>query len=226
MTHSVTEAKGSDVLRAALPEDRDTVLLWRNHPEVRRASLTTHVISAEEHAAWWRSALQDPTRHVLVYEYAGRPAGVVTFADHDPVRRSATWGFYLDVAGLRERGEFLPAWLELEREAVDHAFDTLGLDRLGGETLARNAPVLALHRRFGFRETRRYARPVDGAPTEVVWTELCAADRRGGAERAAGQRRGAGQVADRGGVGEPAGQRGAPVAVGRTEAAPGGDGVR
>ena len=58
--------------------------------------------------------------------------------------------------------------MRLEQEAVEYAFGTLGLDRLGGETLADNKQVLALHRRFGFRETRRYERLVDGVPKTVV----------------------------------------------------------
>ncbi len=156
------------MLRAAADDDRDAVLAWRNHPEVRRVSFTTHEIGAAEHAAWWAGGGRDK---ILIFEYAGRPAGVVT------IEPDGTWGFYLDVAGLTARGELLPAWLELEKAAVAYAFDTLGLQRLGGETLAANAQVLALHRRFGFRETRRYQRPVDGVPQEVVWTELRAADR-------------------------------------------------
>jgi UDP-4-amino-4,6-dideoxy-N-acetyl-beta-L-altrosamine N-acetyltransferase len=174
------------VLRTAGDDDRDKVLAWRNHPEVRRASLTTHMIGADEHRSWWRAVQQDPTRSVLIYERAGRPAGVVTITDHDPVARSASWGYYLDLAGLRERGDLLPAWLEVERDVVRYAFDELKLDRLGGETLAWNTQVLALHRRFGFRVTRRYTRPVDGVPQEVVWTELRSTDRRAGATAAAG----------------------------------------
>ncbi|WP_423203122.1 GNAT family N-acetyltransferase [Krasilnikovia cinnamomea] len=156
------------VLRAAVDADRDTVLSWRNHPEVRRVSLTTHVITASEHAAWWRAATADPDRRVLVFSGDdGVPAGVVIF---DLRETPATWSFYLDVAGLGG-GALLPAWLRLEDEAVRYAFGELGLDRLGGETLAWNTPVLALHRRFGFREIRRYERQVDGTAQTVVWTE-------------------------------------------------------
>ena len=154
------------MLRPAVDADRDTVLAWRNHPDVRRVSLTTHVIAPEEHAAWWRAATADPARRLLVFEHDGRPAGVVVFdLGHSP----AVWSFYLDVAGLGSA--LLPAWLRLERAAVQHAFGELGLDRLGGETLATNTQVLALHRRFGFRETRRYERLIDGTPQTVVWTE-------------------------------------------------------
>lgn len=159
------------MLRAALDDDRDTVLRWRNHPDVRRVSLTTHLIGADEHRAWWASATTDPARRVLVFEHDGVPAGVVMFADIDATDSSATWGFYLDVAGLTAAGTLLPAWLRLEREALAYAFGELGLERLGGETLASNTQVLALHRRFGFRETRRYRRPVDGIAQDVIWTE-------------------------------------------------------
>jgi hypothetical protein len=124
------------VLRTAADADRDPVLVWRNHPEVRRASLTAREIGASEHAAWWAAGGRDK---ILIFEYAGRPAGVVT------IEPDGTWGFYLDVGGLTERGELVPAWLELERAAIGYAFDTLRLDRLGGVTLAWNTPVLALH---------------------------------------------------------------------------------
>ena len=154
------------MLRAANDADRDVVLAWRNHPDVRRVSLDTHVIAPEEHAAWWAAATTDPARRVLVFEDGGTPAGVVIF---DLRYSPAVWSFYLDVAGLG--GGLLPAWLRLEREAVEHAFSELGVDRLGGETLASNAQVLALHRRFGFRETRRYERLIGGTPQTVVWTE-------------------------------------------------------
>jgi RimJ/RimL family protein N-acetyltransferase len=146
------------VLRPALESERDTVLTWRNHPAVRAVSMTTHEIQPAEHAAWW--ARNWP--HVLIYEDDGRPAGVVIF-------NGETWSFYLDVDGLGRR--LLPAWMRLEKEAIEYAFDRLGLDRLGGETLEENTQVLALHRRFGFREVRRYQRSVDGVEKTVVVTE-------------------------------------------------------
>jgi RimJ/RimL family protein N-acetyltransferase len=147
------------VLRPASYADRDLILPWRNHPSVRAVSLTTHEINPEEHARWWEKRWGD----VLIYEDdRGVPAGVVIFD-------GATWSFYLDTVGLGDR--LLPAWMRLEKEAVEYAFGTLGLETLGGETLADNKQVLALHRRFGFKETRRYERLVDGEMKTVVWTE-------------------------------------------------------
>jgi hypothetical protein len=122
-------------------------------------SLTTHEIQPEEHARWWEKRWQN----VLIYEDdRGEPAGVVIFDGN-------TWSFYLDTVGLGDR--LLAAWMRLEKEAVEYAFGPLGLETLGGETLADNKQVLALHRRFGFKETRRYERLVDGEMKTVVWTE-------------------------------------------------------
>jgi RimJ/RimL family protein N-acetyltransferase len=147
------------VLRPAAYADRDLILPWRNHPSVRAVSLTTHEIQPEEHARWWEKHWQS----VLIYEDdRGTSAGVVIFDGN-------TWSFYLDTVGLGDR--LLPAWMRLEKEAVEYAFGTLGLATLGGETLADNTQVLALHRRFGFKETRRYERLVDGETKTVVWTE-------------------------------------------------------
>ncbi|MGW4502255.1 GNAT family N-acetyltransferase [Micromonospora sp. NPDC004336] len=158
-------------LRPADDGDLRRMLRWRNHPQVRAVSLTSHEIGPAEHAAWWSRVRVDPDRRVLVHLHDGEPAGVVTFAGLTSPDRALTWGFYLDVGGLDARGELLPAWLSLERAAVAYAFDTLGARTLGGETLAANRPVLALHRRFGFREVRRYERDIDGTPHQVVWTE-------------------------------------------------------
>ncbi len=153
------------MLRPAVDSDRDLILGWRNHPSVRAVSLTTHVIAPDEHARWWASRRQN----VLIYHDETGPAGVVIFD-------GTTWSYYLDVEGLG--GRLLAAWMRLEAEAVEYAAGTLGLETLGGETLAENKQVLALHRRFGFKETRRYDRLVDGVMKTVVYTELVLAERR------------------------------------------------
>ncbi|NUO60441.1 MAG: GNAT family N-acetyltransferase [Hamadaea sp.] len=168
------------MLRDATDSDRDLVLTWRNHPEVRKVSFTTHEIRPEEHAGWWAAVAQDPRRRVLIFEWRGTPAGVVSFDARNAAEEGVVWGFYLDNETLQAKGELLPAWVQLESDAVEYAFDVLQAELIGGETLAWNTPVLQLHKRMGFTETRRYEREVDGVPQEVVWTELSAADRKKG----------------------------------------------
>jgi RimJ/RimL family protein N-acetyltransferase len=166
------------VLRDATESDRDTVLTWRNHPEVRKVSFTTHEIRPEEHAAWWAAVAADDQRRVLIFEYRERAAGVVMFDARHADEQGVVWGFYLDNEGLGK--DLLPAWVQLEKDAVEYAFEVLEAELIGGETLAWNTPVLQLHKRMGFTETRRYEREVDGVPQEVVWTQLSATDRKKG----------------------------------------------
>ena len=167
------------MLREANDADLETIRRWRNHPKVRGAAIFTDVITPQGHARWWANVSADPGRRALIFEYSGIPCGVVTINDHDPVAGTAEWGFFLDVDGLGERGELLPAWLSLEKAVVAYGFDEMGLRSLGGRTLAWNKQVIALHRRFGFVEVpeRRYVAEVAGQAQEIVWTELTA-DRR------------------------------------------------
>jgi UDP-4-amino-4,6-dideoxy-N-acetyl-beta-L-altrosamine N-acetyltransferase len=172
------------VLRPATDSDRESILRWRNHPDVRAVSLTRHVISPDEHASWWEAVQQDSSRKVLVYERKDVPSGVVTFFDIDTDARSAWWGFYLDIDGLTERGELLPVWVAIEREAVRFAFEELGLEVLEGEVLASNQAVRNMNRRHRFTETGSDTRVVDGEQVEVVHMRLDATEfRRGRSER-------------------------------------------
>ncbi|WP_238008315.1 GNAT family N-acetyltransferase [Dactylosporangium sp. AC04546] len=161
------------MLRDARESDLETIRTWRNHPKTRAASIYTAHITPEGHARWWTNVQADPARRVLIFSYHGADCGVVTFNDHDPEAGTAEWGFFLDVDGLTERGELLPAWMELEKAAVAYAFDDLKLTSFGGRTLAWNKQVIGLHRRFGFVEVpeRRYTTEIDGQDQLVVWTE-------------------------------------------------------
>lgn len=156
------------MLSEAVDDDCRLILGWRNHPEVRKQSFTTHEIGEEEHLRWWAAVMADPQREVLIYARDGVPCGVVTVDLRDP--EAAVWGFYLDVDGLGTRA--LAAWIEIEREAIAHAFDVLGVRTLKGEVLATNLSVRKLHERYGFVETKEYDQMIDGVAQRVITVEL------------------------------------------------------
>jgi RimJ/RimL family protein N-acetyltransferase len=168
------------MLRPATDDDLDAMRIWRNQPPNREVSINSHEITADEHAAWWSKVRTDPSRQVLIYERDGVPAGVVNFFDLSPAGpgRTGSWGFFLDADGLGQRGETLPAWLEVMREAADHAFDTLGLDELTGEVLEDNVVVRQMNRRFRFVEGTPEAREADGRTITVIPISLKRENRR------------------------------------------------
>lgn len=169
------------MLRPATDADLTSMLAWRNQDANRSVSINQHLITAEEHAAWWSRVSQDPTRRVLMFEFASRPLGVVTFFDHDPVARSASWGFYLDHDGTTADGTALMAWTKIMREAVTYAFapepDGLDIDLLEGEVLPHNESVRAMNRRLGFTEGEPYEQTVDGDVVTAIPVSLHRDDR-------------------------------------------------
>jgi RimJ/RimL family protein N-acetyltransferase len=158
------------VLRPATDADVDDIRRWRNQEPNRAVSINQHEITPTEHAAWWATASADPARRVMVYERDGIPAGVVNFFDlslgAEP--RSGSWGFFLDADGLETRGETLPAWIEVMREATAYAFDELNLDDLHGEVLEHNTVVRQMNRRFRFVEGEPTVREVGGRAITVI----------------------------------------------------------
>ncbi len=129
---------------------------------------TDREISMAEHLAWWEKTKVDPGRRVYLFLYCGQPVGVVNFFDIETERRRCHWGFYLDNGRDWAPGERLDAWLELEEEAIRHAFGSLGCDTLFCETFAFNEHVLTLHRKFDFKEIESFEREKDGQPQKVI----------------------------------------------------------
>jgi len=164
------------MLRTATEDDVDTIRRLRNQQANRDVSITSHEITADEHAAWWAKASVDPTRRVLIYSRDGETAGVVNFFDIE--RSSGGWGFFLDADGLAERGETLPAWIDVMREATAYAFDELGLELLTGEVLEHNTVVRQMNRRFRFVEGTPEIRYADGRELTVIPISLRKQDRR------------------------------------------------
>lgn len=156
------------MLRPATEADKESIRVWRNHPQVRAVSLTRGVISPEEHQRYWDSLRDNSSRSVLMYDRNEIPSGVVTFFDiheaatTDGTERRAMWGYYLDNDGLEQSGELLPAWIKIQREAVRYAFDELGLDQLDGEVLDVNEAVRRMNTRNGFEEISATEHTIDG----------------------------------------------------------------
>lgn len=166
------------MLRPATESDVAAMREWRNQPANREVSIHPHEISPEEHAAWWDRVRDDPTRRVLVFEYDGRPLGIVNFFDVDPVVRTGSWGFFLDNETTTAEGTAMMAWIQVMKEATSYAFDELDLDVLEGEVLEGNDAVRQMNRRFRFTEGEPEEREVDGRRIVVHPIRLRREDRR------------------------------------------------
>lgn len=66
-------------MRKARPDDSEAVYEWRNHPAIRAVSRSTEAVAREDHLRWFASAIDDPSRQLLIGQLDGEPIGVVRF---------------------------------------------------------------------------------------------------------------------------------------------------
>jgi RimJ/RimL family protein N-acetyltransferase len=74
-------------LRRATMDDCDAVHAWRNHEETRRFIFNPDPVPIEVHREWYRRALLNPQKIILIGESEGKPVGVLRF-DWDGVKAS------------------------------------------------------------------------------------------------------------------------------------------
>jgi UDP-4-amino-4,6-dideoxy-N-acetyl-beta-L-altrosamine N-acetyltransferase len=152
-------------LRDMVEEDLETVLEWRNQSWIRANMYTDHVISLDEHRAWFSRAKLDPAAVYLVCECNGKPIGCVNFVHIDRGNHKAFWGFYLgEENGPKGRGS------AMEFLALEYAFGPLDLRKLCAEVFSFNDKVVSLHGKFGFQQEGLYRQHVlkDGQYQDVV----------------------------------------------------------
>jgi UDP-4-amino-4,6-dideoxy-N-acetyl-beta-L-altrosamine N-acetyltransferase len=127
--------------------DLELILLWRNAPLVRQAMYTHHIISQDEHYAWFDRIKTDPSiRYYLWLDTNGNPQGVVNFTNLDLMHRTAFWGFY--ACPLSSPG----VGMQMELDALEKAFTEFKLLKLNCEVLESNRSVINMHKKIGFIE--------------------------------------------------------------------------
>lgn len=133
------------LVRPMVQSDVARVLAWRNHPEVRRHMYTQHEIALDEHQHWFDRALQDPRKHLLIFEWGEQPFGFVNFSELAS-GNIVDWGFYAAPDAPKGSGRRLGC------AALDHAFTHLKLHKVCGQALAYNERSIHFHRALGFQQ--------------------------------------------------------------------------
>ena len=165
-------------LRPATMEDAGRLRAWRNQDRIRANMYSDHIIGEAEHVAWLERTLASDTARVLIFEFQGRPVGMVGFSNIDRHNDRCDWAFYLGEDTPRGTGA------AMEYLALDHAFDDLNIGKLCCEVFAFNVGVVKMHGRFGFRQEGLFVRHrmKDGVLQDVVALALFAEDWREGRE--------------------------------------------
>ncbi|GFO68503.1 UDP-4-amino-4,6-dideoxy-N-acetyl-beta-L-altrosami ne N-acetyltransferase [Geomonas limicola] len=140
------------LLRPLAEGDLDLVLAWRNSDRVRACMYTDHLISEEEHRAWFRRSQEAPFPATLIFEYRGMPAGLKSFSQVDRTSNRCHWGFYLGAEDLPRGAGSAMGFLALE-----YIFERQGFRKLCAEAFAFNEGSVRYHTRLGFTQEGRFA---------------------------------------------------------------------
>jgi hypothetical protein len=129
--------------------DPELIRTWRNQDEIRNNMYTNHIISPEEHLAWYQKISRDPSVRYWIFSDDGiKKIGLVYLYDIDLKNRRAFWGIYM--GDLRLQGKGIGSRVEFA--ILDYVFFDLNLNKLNCEVLAFNKPAIRFYKKFGFAE--------------------------------------------------------------------------
>lgn len=147
-------------LRALRENDLEMVREWRNSDRIREAMYTDHIISWEEHLAWYHASSADPRCECFIAEYKGEPVGFVSLTEINKRNDTCFWAFYI---GTTETVKGLGSAMEIH--AIDRMINHHGIRKINCEILDSRAYVIDMHKKFGFEEEgvfRAHVRKGDG----------------------------------------------------------------
>lgn len=130
-------------MRKMTLDDLERVLVWRNHPEIRRHMYTQHEIALSEHRDWFERSSLDPRKHLLIFEVDEVAQGFVNINEL-AFAGVADWGFYISPDAVKGTGR------QLGVTALNYAFSALKLRKICGQALATNERSIKFHRSLGF----------------------------------------------------------------------------
>jgi len=142
-------------LRPIEEGDLDLVLRWRNSDRIRESMYTDHEITMGEHRAWFDRARKEPLPTVLVFEFRGKPIGVIQVTQIDRRNDKCSWGFYIGVPDASPGSGTALGYFGL-----NHIFEVLKIRKLCAEAFASNSASLKFHKRLGFVEEGRLVQHV------------------------------------------------------------------
>src|SRR5574337_429446 len=150
------------VLRRHRPENLSAVLRWYRDPELARLTrYQVRAMATEEIEAFFRARLL--SSDALAYAIHERPGdrliGLTTFSALDPDNRSAL--FHITIGEADAWGHGLGT--ETVELMLKHAFETLGLHRVGLSVFAFNERAIRAYEKAGFR--------VEGRLREAIWRD-------------------------------------------------------
>lgn len=160
-------------LREMSENDLELVFEWRNSDRIRANMYTDHLITWDEHRAWFNRVEQDTNSIYFIFEHNKRPIGVVGIVQIDNKYNRCSWAFYLGAEDAPNGSNAIMEFLALE-----YIFEHLEIRKVMCEVFSFNESVIKLHKKFGFNEEAHFVQHMlkNGKYEDVVALALFADD--------------------------------------------------
>ncbi len=130
--------------------EKELVLSWRNHEEVRKWMVNKEIISYEEHLNYINSLIGNDNKLCFIVKTQEAYIGVVEFDEIDLQKNEAYFGLNANLDNpTRGIGRVL------EEISIYLAKEKLGLKKLKLYVYEENQRVINLHKKFGFEITEK-----------------------------------------------------------------------
>jgi UDP-4-amino-4,6-dideoxy-N-acetyl-beta-L-altrosamine N-acetyltransferase len=138
-------------LRAIEYKDLPLLVKWRNDPEIYQYFYEQEPLSLAMQRAWFEKLLQRSDERLWMIEAraSGEAIGTVGLVHIDWRNRKAEWGRFLIYPDEYRHGGY---GSEVESLILRYFFDHMNMNRLQCEVFSDNENVVALHKKFGFRQ--------------------------------------------------------------------------
>jgi UDP-4-amino-4,6-dideoxy-N-acetyl-beta-L-altrosamine N-acetyltransferase len=136
--------------------DLALVLQWRNSERIRSLMFTDHVITMEEHLAWYKKVEQGQSngKH-LIFEYYGTPLGQVNITQIDQHNSRCYWGFFIGENDAPKGSGMAMGYM-----AIEFIFEILSMHKLCSEAMSYNTTSIQYHKKLGFIEEGYFKRHI------------------------------------------------------------------
>ena len=142
-------------LRPIMEKDLGQVLEWRNSARIRAYMYTDHIITMDEHRAWFERLQENSFSSFLIFEYRGFPVGIKSFSQIDKQNNKCYWGFYIGEPDLPRGSATLMGVMALE-----YIFGIHNFRKLCAEAFAFNQASISYHKRLGFVEEGHFVKHI------------------------------------------------------------------
>lgn len=109
------------------------VLNWRNQENVRNNMFDNGIISVEDHRKWFALLQNSTTRVSFIFEYKGRPVGVVNGQEREHHPKKWIWGCFLG-----NPGSILKIGTKMGLYAMEYFFEKENCEIMIGEMIKSN----------------------------------------------------------------------------------------